>query len=111
MTWTFVTQDETARRLAVAARQQWAVWINFDWRLYKSIQRAPSGQHLPSEPLQYLRREVKDEEVVNHVWPNDALFHFPDEQTARKFFKVVPEGSLVHAELYSPDGESYTDNT
>lgn len=108
------TRMQEMVKISVASKGQWAVWISFDKQLYYTIHKdlKEPRDDWPADAQKYLSQAVPAGEPCVWVWVDGhCLFHFPNEEEARAFFKRVPEGSLVNAELYNPDGEQEDDNT
>lgn len=102
---------------AVRSRHQWAVWLYFHRETYEAVRASASGSHLPVW-YEYLKQEAgaagitDDYNLLTMLGAGGhALIFCPNEEEAHRVFKTIPEGSLVGAELYNPQGQFWSDNT
>ena len=108
-----VSSTKHMLRSTIVAIGQWAVWLHFDRRLYDEIKSGPAFADWP-DALTYLKQAAGCDEsiIITPLWgEGSVLLHFEAEEDAKAFFKRVPDGSLLGAELYDPTGEFQEDNT
>lgn len=106
--------------VAVKSYARWAVSLDFNPDLYEKIFPGKTRGQGQDELFalftdDYVQLFESNPELhVNLVYVSygaRSLFLFDSEDDAMAFFKRVPEGHIVNAEVWEPNGEYFTDNT
>jgi len=88
---------------------KWAVFLHFDYNLYFQVH----PKSTTADAIKYLKSKfVNQNDITTRLWTNKFMvIHFDSEIEAQEFFKQIPDGSLVGAEIYNPQGVFEDDNT